>query len=73
VVPGPKKPDPAKAVEATLQLDEKYKSIIRTDSKVSISTIGLLGDSKVDITRGSQAGRIIEDGGAIQGSEEGDI
>jgi phospholipid/cholesterol/gamma-HCH transport system substrate-binding protein len=68
-----KEANPAKAVEATLKLDEKYQSIIRTDSKVSISTIGLLGDSKVDITRGSQAGQVIPDGGTLQGSEEGDI
>jgi phospholipid/cholesterol/gamma-HCH transport system substrate-binding protein len=62
-----------RAVEAVLQLDEKYKNIIRTDSRVSISTIGLLGDSKVDITRGTDAGTIIPDGGMLQGSEEGDI
>src|SRR4029077_12916757 len=65
--------DPAKAVEAVLKLDERYKNIIRSDSKVSISTIGLLGDSKVDITRGTEAGMVIEDGGTIQGGEEGDI
>jgi phospholipid/cholesterol/gamma-HCH transport system substrate-binding protein len=65
--------DPLKAVEAELKLDEKYKNIIRSDSKVSISTIGLLGDSKVDITRGTEAGMVIEDGGTLQGSEEGDI
>src|SRR6185436_7889230 len=65
--------DPGKAVEAVLKLDERYKNIIRTDSKVSISTIGLLGDSKIDITRGTEAGMVIEDGGTIQGGEEGDI
>jgi phospholipid/cholesterol/gamma-HCH transport system substrate-binding protein len=65
--------DPMKAVEASLQLDAQYKNIIRSDSRVSISTIGLLGDSKVDITRGTEAGAVIEDGGTIQGSEEGDI
>jgi phospholipid/cholesterol/gamma-HCH transport system substrate-binding protein len=68
-----KESDPKKAVEAKLKLDAEYQNIIRTDSKVSISTIGLLGDSKVDITRGSEAGMVIEDGGMIQGSEEGDI
>jgi len=65
--------DPMKAVEAELKLDSKYKNIIRSDSRVTISTIGLLGDSKVDITRGSEAGTVIEDGGTIQGSEEGDV
>jgi len=65
--------DPNKAVEAELQLDETYKNIIRSDSRLTISTIGLLGDSKVDITRGTEAGTVIEDGGTIQGTEEGDI
>jgi phospholipid/cholesterol/gamma-HCH transport system substrate-binding protein len=68
-----KEADPTKAVEAELKLDSKYKNIIRSDSRVTISTIGLLGDSKVDITRGSEAGTVIEDGGTIQGSEEGDV
>jgi len=68
-----KESDPMKAVEAELKLDATYKNLIRTDSKVSISTIGLLGDSKVDITRGTEAGMVIEDGGVLQGSEEGDI
>src|ERR1044071_9942976 len=43
--------DPKKAVEAVLKLDAKYKNIIRSDSMATIGTIGLLGDSKVDITR----------------------
>ena len=65
--------DPKKAVEAELRLDQTYQNIIRTDSKVTIKTIGLLGDSAIDITRGSDAGQVIEDLGTIQGSEEGDI
>src|SRR5207249_4396282 len=65
--------DPMKAVETELKLDERYKNIIRSDSKATISTIGLLGDSKIDLTRGSEAGTVIEDGGTLQGSEEGDI
>lgn len=68
-----KLPEPEKAVEAELRLDERYRNIIRTDSKISIKTIGLLGDSAVDITRGSEAGHVVADGGFIQGTEEGDI
>jgi phospholipid/cholesterol/gamma-HCH transport system substrate-binding protein len=68
-----KLPDPEKAVEAQLRLDQKYQNIIRSDSKVAIATIGLLGDSKVDITRGTEAGTVIPEGGVIQGSEQGDI
>jgi phospholipid/cholesterol/gamma-HCH transport system substrate-binding protein len=68
-----KEPDPNKAVEASMKIDQRYQNIIRTDSKVTISTIGLLGDSKVDITRGTETGMVIQDGGFIQGTEEGDI
>src|SRR5262245_26599414 len=51
--------DPNKSVEAELRLDERYRNIIRTDSKVTIGTIGLLGDKNVDITRGTEAGEIV--------------
>ena len=68
-----KEPNPNKAVAATLRLQSEYRNIIRSDSKVTISTIGLLGDSKVDISRGTEAGMIVPDGGTIQGTEEGDI
>src|SRR5262245_24412966 len=68
-----KLPDPEKAVEATLRLDQRYQNIIRSDSKVTIATIGLLGDSKVDITRGTEAGTVIPPGGELQGAETGDI
>src|SRR5205807_9190328 len=64
-----KLPDPQRAVEADLKLDEAYKNIIRTDSMVTIATIGLLGDKYVNITRGTQAGQIVPDGGSLQGSE----
>ena len=40
---------------------------------MTIATIGLLGDSKVDITRGTEAGTVIPPGGEIQGAETGDI
>src|SRR6266705_5551098 len=68
-----RQPDPNKAVEAELRLDERYKNIIRTDSKVTIGTIGLLGDSKVDITRGTTAGKVVDAGGSLQGTATGDI
>ena len=68
-----RQPDPQKAVEALLRLDQRYQNIIRSDSKVSIATIGLLGDSKVDISRGTEAGTVVPQGGQLQGTEEGDI
>ena len=66
-------PDPEKAVEARLRLDQKYQNIIRSDSKVTIATVGLLGDSKVDISRGTEAGTVIPPDGELQGAEAGDI
>ena len=68
-----KQADPKKSVEADLKLDESYKNIIRSDSMVTIGTIGLLGDKYVDITRGTEAGQIVAEGGNLQGSEAGDI
>jgi phospholipid/cholesterol/gamma-HCH transport system substrate-binding protein len=68
-----KLPDPEKAVEAQLRLDQRFQNIIRSDSRVTIATIGLLGDSKVDITRGTEAGTVIPPGGELQGAETGDI
>src|SRR5262249_5831998 len=68
-----KDPDPAKSVEVEMRIDKKYQNIIRSDSQVSIETKGLLGDNIVDITRGSQAGQVVQDGGSLQGEEAGDI
>jgi phospholipid/cholesterol/gamma-HCH transport system substrate-binding protein len=66
-------PDANKAVEVELRLDERFKNIIRTDSKLSIGTIGLLGEAAVNITRGTDAGQVIEENGEVVGTEEGDI
>jgi phospholipid/cholesterol/gamma-HCH transport system substrate-binding protein len=68
-----KLPDPKKSVEVDLKVDESYRNIIRTDSMVTIGTIGLLGDKYVDITRGTEAGQVVPDGGTLQGTEAGDI
>src|SRR5205085_4713420 len=68
-----KEPDPRKAVEVDLKLDENYRNIIRTDSMVTIGTIGLLGDKYVDLTRGTEGGQVVPDNGMLQGSETGDI
>ena len=65
--------DPMKAVEVEMRLDERYQNIIRTDSMVTIGTIGLLGDKYIDISRGSEAGAVVTDGGWVQGTEAGDI
>jgi phospholipid/cholesterol/gamma-HCH transport system substrate-binding protein len=66
-------PDPSKAVEIEMEIENTYQNIIRSDSQVSIETKGLLGDNIVDITRGTAAGQVVPDGGTLQGEEAGDI
>ncbi len=66
-------PDPNRAVEVNMRLDRTYMDVIRSDSKATIGTIGLLGEAAVNITRGTGAGQVLEDGGSLVGSEEGDI
>src|SRR5262245_24170732 len=68
-----KDPNPERSVEVEMKLNEQYKNIIRTDSEVTISTIGLLGDQNVQITRGTDKAAVVPDGGYLQGSEKGDI
>lgn len=68
-----KQSDPKKSVEAEMKLEESFQNIIRTDSTVLVRTKGLLGDQIVDISRGSEAGQVVNDGGFILGSEAGDI
>ncbi len=65
--------DPDKSVEVQMKLLESYQNIIRSDSQLSIQTTGLLGDEHIDITRGSAAGKIVGNGGTLQGAETGDI
>jgi phospholipid/cholesterol/gamma-HCH transport system substrate-binding protein len=66
-------PDPNRSVAVEMSLVQRYQNIIRSDSIAVINTQGLLGDKIVDISRGSEAGAVISDGGALQGTEAGDI
>ena len=68
-----KEADPKKAVQVGMKLDQSYRNIIRSDSMVIIGTIGLLGDKYVNVTRGTEAGQVLEDNGELIGSEAGDI
>ncbi len=65
--------DPNRSVEAVMQLDQRFQNIIRSDSTANILTTGLLGDMHVEMTRGTDAGQPIPDGGSLQGVETGDI
>ncbi len=65
--------DKKRAVEVNLKIATTYQNEIRADSVASVETVGLLGDSYVDITRGTTAYEPIADGGALKTAEKADI
>jgi phospholipid/cholesterol/gamma-HCH transport system substrate-binding protein len=64
--------DRRRAVEVDLNIARTFQKQIRSDSVASVETVGLLGDSYVDITRGT-AGPAKEDGGEVRTAEKADI
>jgi phospholipid/cholesterol/gamma-HCH transport system substrate-binding protein len=64
--------DRAHAVTMVLQISKTYQPDIRTDSRASLITSGLLGDRYMNITRGL-TGSVIHDNGVVQGEEVPDI
>ena len=66
-------PVPERAVIVTLQLNKSYRDKIRSDTMATIGTVGVLGDQQVELTRGSTDKPVLNDGGAIQGTDAGDI
>jgi len=65
--------DPARSVELQMSVAWKYQNEIRADTVASIETVGLLGESYVNLTRGSLDQEVIPDGGVLKTSEEADI
>lgn len=66
-------PEPERSVAVELSLDLQFQDVIRSNSIMTIGSIGLLGDSIVEIDKGLGSGNIIPDGGTIQGQQTGDI
>jgi phospholipid/cholesterol/gamma-HCH transport system substrate-binding protein len=66
-------PERARAVELVMSVARTYQNEIRADSKASIETVGLLGESYVNLTRGSPGQEVIPEGGVLRSSEEADI
>ena len=66
-------PEPERSVAVEMSLDLQFQEIIRSDSIVTIGSIGLLGDSIVEIEKGAGLGDVIADRGDIQGQQTGDI
>jgi phospholipid/cholesterol/gamma-HCH transport system substrate-binding protein len=56
-------------IELTLRIDKKFQDSIRTDSKASLATEGLLGNRYVTISRGL-TGTMIPNNGVLPGQEE---
>jgi phospholipid/cholesterol/gamma-HCH transport system substrate-binding protein len=65
--------EPGKAVEVDMKIARRYQDQIRTDSVATIETVGLLGESYVDISRGGPNQSPIPNGGVVESHEEADI
>jgi len=65
--------DRARAVEIVMAVSKRYKEEIRADSVASIETVGLLGESYVNITRGTPNQEVIPNGGVLKSSEGAEI
>jgi phospholipid/cholesterol/gamma-HCH transport system substrate-binding protein len=66
-------PEERRAVVMDLKIARRYQSEIRSDSVASVETVGLLGDSYVEITRGEPGHEIIPDGGTVKTTEKADV
>jgi ABC-type transporter Mla subunit MlaD len=69
VVPG----RPLDSVQVVMRINSKYLPFIREDSKVSIMTAGVLGESFVDIDSKTARGPIAKDGSGGSPEWEGNI
>ena len=65
--------DRSRAVEILMAVSRRYQQEIRADSVASIETVGLLGESYVNITRGSRSHEVLPEGGVLKSSEGADI
>ncbi|MFZ0211579.1 MAG: MlaD family protein [Candidatus Acidiferrales bacterium] len=59
-------------IELEMRIDKRYQDLIRSDSRASLVTQGLLGDRYVTITRGLN-GQIVPNQGEVPGVEGKDI
>jgi phospholipid/cholesterol/gamma-HCH transport system substrate-binding protein len=65
--------DPNRAVEIDMSVSKSFQSQIRANSTATLETVGLLGETYVDITRGEPGYAVLQDGGTVQGRVEPDI
>jgi phospholipid/cholesterol/gamma-HCH transport system substrate-binding protein len=65
--------DKDRAVQLDLKIMRTFQNDIRADSVASVNTVGLLGDSYVDVTRGSAAREPLADGATMNSAQKADI
>jgi phospholipid/cholesterol/gamma-HCH transport system substrate-binding protein len=68
--------DPARKltpVEAVMKLDPKFHASLHKDSKASLSTIGVLGDTVININSQSATGPLLENGDELKTLESPNI
>lgn len=66
-------PEPRRAVEVTMKVARTFQNQIRADSVATLETAGLLGESYMDISRGSPGEAALPDQGEVKSHEEADI
>ncbi len=65
--------DPNRGVEIVLSIQRKFQHEIRADSVANETTAGLLGETFLDISRGSPTQPALPDGSVIKTQQEADI
>ena len=56
-------------VEVVMKISEKFQPLLKSDSKSSLDTIGVLGDTVVDINSKFATGPPIQNGGELKTTE----
>lgn len=56
-------------VEVTMKLSKQYEDAIKTDSKTSLETVGVLGDTVVNIDSKNATGKPVKNGGELPTTE----
>ncbi len=66
-------PEAQRAVEITMKITSAYREQIRGGSVARLETAGLLGESYVDVSRGTPGQPVVLDQGEVPSHEEADI
>ncbi len=56
----------SREVKVELKIEQKYQEYIREDSRVEISTQGMLGDKYITVSAGSPESKIVEEGATLE-------